>query len=118
MDDEAYAIAVQMDDDNISCPSLIDSDPESDNEVSNNYHDYPDSLDEDDLCAVELSWPGAMRAPKTIIMTIHEDGYRTILATSWENAESPILDDNPATEPDMTLGMAELDDFEVMESIY
>ena len=118
VDDEAYAITVQMDDDNISCPSLIDSDPESDNEVSNNYHEYPDSFDEDDLCAVELSWPGAMRAPKTIIMNIHEDGYRTILATSWENAESPILDDNPATEPDVTLEMAELDDFEVKESIY
>ena len=88
---------------------------ESDDEVTKDLDDYPDS---DDLCAIELSWPGATRTPKTIIMTVREDGHRNILATSWGDADTPIRDDNRAIVPDVTLGMATLDDFEVKESIY
>ena len=103
-----------MDEDLISCPSLIESDDESDDEVSINI----DDPDEDDLCAIELTWPGAMRSPKTIIMTIHEDGHRTVLATSWDDEDTPTLNNNRATEPDVTLDMAEFEDFEVKESTY
>ncbi len=45
---------------------------EFDDKVTKDLDDYPDS---DDLCAIELSWPGATRTPKTIIMTVREDGH-------------------------------------------
>ena len=96
----------RMDKDLYSLPSLL-SDNESDDETSNdevsaNVYDPQ----EDELYAVELTWPGARKLPKTIMMVTTEDDHRIVVATSRDDNDSDKLSDNHhATEPDLTQSM-------------